>query len=393
MLVQDVTNSAIQRTPRTASICLTLDMGARDDPANASGLAHLLEHALMAGPVQGKHSLSEFVERAGGRTNAETGLERMLFYAQVLAEDLDEVTDLLIRAVITPEFDGDILSAERAVVARELDAAAADPADVVQDAFLASLFPRHPLGRPVGGTTDSVRDITGHAVRAHHDLMFSSRRTAIAVAGPRAPRIDLAGPAIRAGGTAARVAAPLGPVHHEEIHWPAEYSWVCVGGRSAAAGSAERSRYEVLAALCGASPFSPLYRTLRNEHGLAYSFQSWHRGYTEAGAWRVLIGTDAAHGPAVVELVTTVLRELAERGPSSDDLHAAHRQVCSALVFDTEDPLEHARRLATGAVTGEPFSTDADTALVRAVTREDISRTAQHILRDLVVTVRPRPTR
>ncbi|MFJ3825465.1 M16 family metallopeptidase [Streptomyces nodosus] len=393
MLVQEAINSVIRSDMRTASICLAVDMGSRDDPGAASGVAHLLEHLLMASPVRGEPSLAEYVERTGGRANAETGLDRMLFQCQVLAEDLAEVADLLIRATIAPEYDDNILAAERAVVLRELDAAAADPADTVQDAFLAALFPDHPLGRPVGGTPDSVRSIDPQVVRDHHALMFGGRRLALSVVGPKAPDIDQARSALAADLPVARPLVPLGAVQHEEIRWPEEYSWVSIGGRSAAAGTPERSRFEILAALCGASPSSPLYRALRNEHGLAYSFQSWHRGYAEAGAWRVLIGTDPDRGPDVMQVVTAILRNLAERGPSDEDLDAAHRQVCSALVFDTEDPLEHARRLAAGAVAGAPFSADVDMAQLRAVTADDVAQAAQHILRDLVVTVRPEPTR
>ena len=45
---------------------------------------------------------------------------------------------------------------EKQAVFQELAAADADPSDVVQDAFLAHQFPGHALGRPVGGTRESV---------------------------------------------------------------------------------------------------------------------------------------------------------------------------------------------------------------------------------------------
>ena len=84
--------SVVDERLRTTSICLGVAYGARHDPENLGGLAHMLEHLLMAAPVDGKGPLVEYIERLGGNANAETGLEHMLFHAQVDAADADEGT-------------------------------------------------------------------------------------------------------------------------------------------------------------------------------------------------------------------------------------------------------------------------------------------------------------
>ncbi|MFD0385302.1 M16 family metallopeptidase [Streptomyces stramineus] len=140
--------TAVDGRFRTTSVCLGVAYGARHDPADRGGLAHVLEHLLMSAPVSGVGPLAQHIERLGGSVNAETGPEQMLFSAQVDADDADEVVDLLLRAVLTPELDAATFDTERAAVLREIEAAAADPMDTVQDAFLSALFPDHPWAGP-----------------------------------------------------------------------------------------------------------------------------------------------------------------------------------------------------------------------------------------------------
>ncbi|AVV44175.1 pitrilysin family protein [Streptomyces sp. ID05-04B] len=381
---------------RTTSLCLAVASGSRDDPADRGGCAHLLEHLVMSVPMDGGGSFSERVERLGGRTNAETGLEQMLYYAQVHADDADEVAALLLRAYTAPDFDRSALDDEREVVFQELAAAAADPADTVQDAVLAALFPGHPLGRPVGGDERQLRAVTLDDIRTAHTALVNAP-SALVVVGPRIPAV--LGDLPRGTRPAARDTLPLTaaqPGDRAVAAWPldADFCWVCLGARSPAAGSALRPVYTLLAQLLGSSPSSLLYRALRGEQQLSYTFQAWDRGYREAGAWRVLVGTSPAQADQVVDVVRALLARLADRGPDPEDLAAARRQAEMSLLLDSEEPLEHARLTADRTAAGtRPWSLETDTAALRAVTAEQIRAAAADVAGRLLVTVRPEAVR
>ncbi|MCP9206543.1 M16 family metallopeptidase [Streptomyces sp. NEAU-Y11] len=393
MLDHTSISSVVDPGLRTAGICLAVDYGARHDPVEHGGLAHVLEHLLMANPLRGAESLCERVERLGGRANAETGLEQMLFHAQVLAEDTEDVLDLLLRAVTRPEHDAGVLEAEKTVVLQELAAMAADPVDVVQDAFLADLFPGHPLGRPVGGTAAQVGALDLTAVTEGHRERLLPSRAALVVVAPFTPQ-NLPAAAEAATGAAApplprpAVALDTAP-RHSAPRWADDFTWVAVGARSAVTGATERHRFQILAELFGGSPSSPLYRLLRGEKGLAYSFQAWDRNYTESGAWRVLVGADTGKGEAVIEAVTRALEEMATHGPSDVDLDAARRQARSALLFGQENALDHARLLARHRVADPAWTVETEEAALRSVTAEQVAGAARQVLDDLVVTIRP----
>lgn len=393
ILVRAPVLSVVDERLRTTSLCVAVGYGSRDDPPGQGGLAHLLEHLIMSAPGSTGLSFSEHVERLGGRANAETGLERMLFHAQVHHEDADEVTGALLGAVERLDVDQRRWEAERSVVLQELAAAEADPADVVQDAFLTAIFPGHPLGRPVGGTPAEVRALAIDQVLAGHAERFRTSAAAIAVVGPRVPAA-LAGESILpstgrpVGVGRAEIGMP--PVKSAPPSWPGCFAWVCVGARSPRLGSPLRQAYPVLAQLLGASPSSLLYRRLRGELGLAYAFHAWDRGYTEAGAWRVLVGVEDGNGDHVVATVVDLLKDTATAGPTADDLDAARRQARMQLICEMESPLEHARLLAQRATSPTSRgSVDEELSELERVSVEQVRSAAAAVLDDLVTVVRP----
>ncbi|GAA2595089.1 M16 family metallopeptidase [Streptomyces tubercidicus] len=378
---------------KTTSLCLGVGYGSRHDPPGCGGLAHMLEHLLMSAPVGTVGPLVQHLERLGGTANAETGLEQMLFYTQVAAEDAEEALDLLLRGVLTPEPDAATLDSERTAVLQELAAAEADPTDTVQDAFLAALFPDHPLGRPVGGTVPEIGRLDIDTVLGAHRSLFLPSPMVLTVIGPEIPRIPAEFAQAEYTAPAPRPEFPLGPVRAAEHAWPDEFSWVAVGGRSPSmSDDAGRQCYAVLANLMGADACSLLYRELRVSAGLAYAFQAWDRGYAESGAWRVLVGVESGNGAKAVDVVVRVLDELATDGPTDTDLDAARRRARMSLILDAETPLEHARLLAYRSLDRTSgWDMERELRLIADVTRDDIRAAAAHIRSGLVTVVRPEP--
>ncbi|MEU3982790.1 pitrilysin family protein [Streptomyces sp. NPDC026672] len=384
---------------RTTSLCLAVDFGSRHDPPGGGGTAHLLEHLLMSAPTAQGCSLVEYVQRLGGSANATTGLDRMLFEVRVLNRDALEVAALLARSVLRPVLTEKTLDGERKVVLQELAAAAADPSDVVQDAFLGRIFAGHPLGRPVGGTPAELLDTGVRTVLdVHRDRFLRRPMTLAAVGGTplaalRAALADspLGEPPVDPPWPGEGAGAPKPLVSGPAVHWPADgFCWLSVGGRAPAVHDERRHAYTVLADLLGANPASLLYRRLRVEQGLAYMFFAWARAYRDTGAWRILVGTEAANGPAVLALVRRLLIDLAEHGPDPDDLAVARRQAVAALLMETEDPAAYAQRIATDetAAAADPDGKGSAAAL-EAVIGGDIQDAAARLCAELTAVVRP----
>jgi predicted Zn-dependent peptidase len=376
---------------RTFSLCLAVACGSRHDPAEFGGMAHMLEHLLFSASLHGGPPLAERAQHMGGQANAETGLEEMHFYARIGADDANEVASLLLDAVLSAEFSQQRLDREREVVLKELAGAAADPNDSVQDAILAALFQAHPLGRPVGGSNAEVCNLNLSEISEHYENEFLKRAMALVVVGPRelgpvSEKISQNWP------TCSRRPdhEPLGDITSAAPHWPNEFSWSCMGARSPALGDPDEAAFRVLAGLLGGSPGSLLYRQLRDERGLAYGFHAWNRGYSEAGAWRVLIGVGQGTGEESVDVVRTLLARIARDLLPARELNAAKRQVEMELVFGIEDPMEFARLIAKGTRSGTiTWSFQNEIADLREVSAGAVASAAEQVLAGLVTVVRP----
>ncbi|WP_042365251.1 M16 family metallopeptidase [Streptacidiphilus neutrinimicus] len=386
---------------RTTSLCLALGFGGRHDPPGAEGTAHLFEHLVMSRPLDGGAPLCERVERAGGSVNARTGPETLLIHAQVLAEDAPQTLEWMSRALLDFQLTQDCLDSERQVVLQEIAAAVADPADTVQDAFLAALFAGHPLGSPVAGDPVSVGTITLDRLhRAHADAMAASPVAVAAVGGTDPDALQraltrtgldtLPAPTVLGGGAGTGAAAP-GPVHPTTVTaWPDDFTWLMAGGRAPSAGDPRRHAYNVLAHLLGASPASLLYARLRNKEALAYDFRSWARNYSDAGAWRMLAGTEPGNAPRLLDAFQEILHTVAAEGPSDEALAAAVHQAVVDTVLEAEAPLDLAMSLASQRVLVEhPWDPDQDIEALCEVTAQQVTTAAAELADGLVCVVRP----
>jgi predicted Zn-dependent peptidase len=380
---------------RTAALCVAVGFGSRHDPAGQGGIAHLLEHLLMSSPGPSGSSLAADIEVDGGHTNAITGIDLMLLHAQVLPARAADTMAALATAAATAGYGAEQLSAERQAVLRELGAAAADPADCVQDAFLAHLFPGHPLGRPVGGTTAEVEQATLEGVRQVHHNALADAPVALIAVGPLTAgdiRAAVQGSGIEKLPARSERRAEPAIVRAPEAttpDWPDEFCWMSIGGRSPAIGDPARHAYTVLAQLLGGGPASLLYRRLRTERGLGYHFQAWQRSYRDSGSWRVLAGSEPEHGPMVLQTVRECLAEVAA-GPDPALLTAARRQSVFGLVAEGDEPLGQVIQLARGTYAGvDEWSLDQEAAALQAVTGADVRAAADALLDDLSVVVRP----
>lgn len=375
----------------TTSVCLAVNYGARRDPAGMSGLAHVLEHALMAAPGPGGTSFSEHVERLGGHANAETGMELMLFYARVHADDADDVSARLLAATFDPQWTAECVRTERDVVLSEMAAAEADDSDVVQDRFLAQLFPGHPLGRPVGGTRGEIEALDLPSVADGYDTVFRPSPMHVFVVGPRVPStLDASVATTPLPAVTTDAPMPPPPPSNPTVTWPDGYGWAAIGGRSTTLTAPDRHDFEVLSQLLGGSSSSLLYRKLRNEKRLTYMFHAWHRGYVDTGAWRVLVGIEKGKGDAVLDTVREALTELADQGPRPADLAAARMQAKMRLILNREQPLEHARLLAQRTFAGTlDWSVEQELAALDTVDDAGVRAAAARIVTDLLTVVSP----
>src|SRR5688500_15350631 len=147
----------------TAAVGLYAEAGSRYEPERLNGIAHLFEHMVFKGAGgRSAREISELIEDVGGDLNASTDRDLTAFYASLLAPDLPLGVALLADLIRRPHFEPQHLELEKKVVLQELAEARDTGSDVVFDHLQEAAFPRQPIGRPVLGSEQSIREVAAH---------------------------------------------------------------------------------------------------------------------------------------------------------------------------------------------------------------------------------------
>src|SRR5437588_11689415 len=145
---------------RAATILVAFDAGARTERPEENGRAHSLEHLVFK--VVKKYptyrDVNEAAARIGAVLNAYTSHDLVAFHITARASSASQAADLLTDFVGRPRVDADELNRERGVVVQEIARANDQPAVMAEHLIDEAAFGDHPLGRPVLGPAEHIRD-------------------------------------------------------------------------------------------------------------------------------------------------------------------------------------------------------------------------------------------
>ncbi|MEC7582914.1 MAG: pitrilysin family protein [Planctomycetota bacterium] len=177
-----------------------------------AGTAHYLEHKLFEDEELAV--FQRFAQR-GARVNAQTGFSRTTYYFLATSAIRENLQDLL-RLVAKPHITQENVDKERGIIAQEVQMYE-DSADYCT-AFdlLGCMYPEHPVRYTVGGTTDSINEITPELLMASWRAFYRTGNAALAVAGNVDPNevLELAEACVLPAGPApqCRTPADFGPI-------------------------------------------------------------------------------------------------------------------------------------------------------------------------------------
>ena len=115
--------------------------------------------------------------------NAFTTQEYTAFYVRVPDDQLEVAADMLSAVVWSPAFRPDEVDSERQVILEEIRMRDDTPDDIVHELFAAALYPKHPLGRSVLGTRDTIVAAERDTIAAYHHDHYRPTNVVVAAAG------------------------------------------------------------------------------------------------------------------------------------------------------------------------------------------------------------------
>jgi predicted Zn-dependent peptidase len=379
---------------RSATVGAWVGVGSRDETSGHFGSTHFLEHLLFKGTARrSAMDIAEAFDAVGGEANAATGKEHTCYYARVLDSDVPMAVDVIADMVTSARLDADELETERGVILEELAMNDDDPSDVAHEQFAAAVFGDTPLGRPIGGTPQTIRDVPRDAVWEHyrehyrpetlvvtaaggvdHDALCAQVEAALAAGGW--PLDPAATPRARRAAGAAVPPAAL----ELTIRRSTEQANVIVGGPCLTSTDPRRFVLSVLSAALGGGMSSRLFQEIREKRGLAYSTYSFATGHAETGLFGLYAGCTPARVDEVTALMVAELERMADAPMGAAELARSIGQLCGGLVLGMEDTGSRMSRLGKAElVHGELLDVDESLERVRAVTAAQVQELAAEL--------------
>ena len=384
---------------------LSLRSGTRDENGFGMGIAHFVEHTMFRGTKRKSASvIAGYLDRLGGELNAYTTKEEIVLHATVLKEDLGKAARLLFELATEATFPDGEIETERGVVLDEIISYKDNPAEDVYDKFEGMLFEGHPLGRPILGTTASVRKLKPDDLRAFVKTFFTPDRMAFTVVADidetvMEKRVLRLVEGIFGGERDTLSSASLrDPIRANAPERVSLSPGACPFSKTvdkhnhevnAVIGNRAPSLYEqedriTAAVLCnilgGTASNSLLNKELREKNGWVYGVECTYTQYADTGIAAISFGCDKPNLERCLTALDKILARLREVPMSERTLKAYKKQLLGQLAISSDNGEAQCLSMGKSLLAWGRIDTSSEMrARIEAVTPEALQKMAARI--------------
>jgi len=328
----------------SVSLGLWVGVGSRYEAAELNGVCHFIEHLLFKGTKKRTaKEISQAVEGIGGYLNAFTSEEATCFHARACYDRFEDLLDVLMDMLHNSRFSPVEIAKERQVIKEEIAMYLDEPQHLVQELLNATIWPKHPLGRPITGTNETldgldrnkvVAYLRGNYVAAKSVLVATGnvRHERVLKAASRYARHFQNGPAPKSVPAIDGQNAPRLKLFTKDT----EQTQLALGIRTCSRHDERRYALRLLNTILGENMSSRLFQIIREDHGLAYSIYSTPSFFEDTGDLVISAGLDTDNLPKTLHLILRELRRLGETAPSAAELRRARDYVLGQIDLGQE---------------------------------------------------------
>ena len=384
-----VLSSSFRHT-NAVSIIFLFGAGSRYETPELAGASHLFEHMLFKGTPKRPtpRDISEVVEGVGGTLNAFTDREVTGYWCRLAQPNYRDGIDLLSDMTLNSLFREEDITKEKQVVYEEIRASFDSPGARVSMMLDDLLWPDQPMGRDIAGSVESVASISRDDMCKYLETQYVGSNTVIAIAGN-----------IEHQEVVDQITRSLGSLHDGKIlpmfphekkalskrvaleHRPTEQAHLAIGLAGFANDDPDRHALSIMSVVLGETMSSRLFEEVREQRGLAYDIHSGAHFYSDCGAFVVESGIDPNR---VDEAIPVILKELAKMrdGVTKGEWKQALQLTKGRMMLRMEESRAVSSFLGVQElIRGEVQSVDEVIANISAVTREDIKRAANRVIK------------
>jgi predicted Zn-dependent peptidase len=338
---------ATAEMPHMASVAVGIwvGVGGRYEPASLCGVSHFIEHLLFKGTRhRSAKQISQDIEGIGGYLNAFTTEENTCFYSKACHHRFNDLIEVLMDMFLNSKFDPVEIDKERNVIKEELAMYLDQPHQHVQELLNETLWPDHPLGRPLTGTEQTIDALTRAQIVSYQRTNYLSKTTLVVAAGDVQHEHVVKAVSKYARHMPQGRSPTFLPAPHEQqeprlrlFTKTTEQTQLALGVRTCSRHDERRFALRLLSTLLGENMSSRLFQVVREDHGLAYSIYSSLAFFDDVGVLNISAGMETKNVEKAFRLVLREIHRTRQGLPTPAELRRARDYVIGQLDLSLEN--------------------------------------------------------
>ena len=356
------------------------------------GLAHVHEHMLFKGTEKRQvGEISKVIEASGGNINAFTSFDETVYYTVIASRYLDTALDVLADAMQNSTFDPQELDKELEVVVEEIRRGKDSPSRVLSEKMFSTAFTKHPYGRTVIGSEESVRSFTREGITDFYKKWYVPSNMVLVVVGDfktqeimpkiealygQFPDRDLPECVIEQEPVQESIRTYVIDKNLQEGYFNLAY-------HVPNAKHEDTPVLTVLANILGGGESSRLYRNIKEDQGLVNNIYAYAYNGKYGGLFAVGGSVDPAKSKNALPEIVKEINLLKYEPVTDEELDRIKVNIESDALYTKETMQGQAQKLGFYEIEADDFRyEDEYLDRVSKVTKEDIMLIAQKYLND-----------
>ncbi len=362
--------------------------GSRDEDKSTNGISHFIEHTIFKGTFnRSAKMISDEIENTGGYLNAFTSKEHTCYYGRGIAGSQKKMFSVLADMVQNPAFKENELTKEKGIILDELYDILDTPEEFIFDNFDKMLFGNNPLGMPIIGIEENIRNFNHQIVNEYFQNRYFSEKLLIVASGniKHSELLELASKHIvrKYSDNINRNRKKPNKLKPKTqfIKHPINQYYSIVGTSSIGYTHTDYYKLRLLSIILGEGSSSRLFQALREKSGIAYQINTFVNSYSDVSAFGVYFSTNIKNRNKAGEVIYKEFQKILENGIKEKELSKARKIFIGNTILSLENTSNRMNRIANSFLAyGKIKPLEKSIEEVEKITSDEVITFAKKIL-------------
>ncbi|MCK9475946.1 MAG: insulinase family protein [Candidatus Muirbacterium halophilum] len=323
----------------------------------STGISHFTEHMLFKGTKKRTaKDIAEEFDRVGGYLNAFSSKEYTCYYARLIDEHLELAVEALADITINSTFEPEELEKEREVVIEEIMMYEDNPDELVNDMINEIFWDKHPFGRNILGSIESVNSITRDNMVDFVGEHYTAPNLIISIAG-NFKEIEFKKLIAKYFSDISRKNTPkiIIPETFKSrkpvfIKKDIKQTHFCLATTGPSQVNQDKFAFGILSSILGGGMSSRLFQKIREKFGLVYTIYSYTQSHANSGMFVVYFACNEKNTMKVIDLTMQEMINIMKNTITKDELIRGKEQLKGNIVLSLENTSARMRRQASSLI-------------------------------------------